>query len=165
MSKCSRYPATSVNGYSWGGGRNRSGFGVRGREMTWIRSSVPRRYALALLAVGAAVLFSWPLHPLQDISMPLLVLAVLVSAWYGGAGAPGRRARGAGRGLLLHRARLLDRPQPGLRGALARVRPRPRRRDLVRQRAQGRRAEARPAGGAPARADARARGGATGAEA
>ncbi|HZI89918.1 MAG TPA: HAMP domain-containing sensor histidine kinase, partial [Candidatus Polarisedimenticolia bacterium] len=48
--------------------------------------SALERYALSLLTVGAAVLISWPLHPLQDISLPLLVLAVLVSAWYGGAG-------------------------------------------------------------------------------
>ncbi len=50
------------------------------------RTSGLERYALSVLTVGAAVLLSWPLHPLEDISMPLLVLAVLVSAWYGGAG-------------------------------------------------------------------------------
>ena len=56
------------------------------RTMDLSRRSGLDRYALALLTVGAAVLISWPLHPLQDISMPLLVLAVLVSAWYGGPG-------------------------------------------------------------------------------
>ena len=50
------------------------------------RTTGLERYALSVLTVGSAVLISWPLHPLQDISMPLLVLAVLVSAWYGGAG-------------------------------------------------------------------------------
>src|SRR3989442_15817350 len=45
-----------------------------------------RRYALSILTIGTAVLLTWPLHPLQDIAMPLLVLAVLVSAWYGGPG-------------------------------------------------------------------------------
>ena len=54
--------------------------------MSWIPLSGPKRYALSVISIGAAVLLSWPLHPLQDISMPLLVLAVLVSAWYGGAG-------------------------------------------------------------------------------
>ena len=56
------------------------------REMSTHRSSGLERYGLSLVTVGTAVLLSWPLHPLQDISMPLLVLAVLVSAWYGGAG-------------------------------------------------------------------------------
>ncbi len=45
-----------------------------------------RRYALSVLTIGGAVLLSWPLHPLQDIATPLLVLAVLISAWYGGPG-------------------------------------------------------------------------------
>jgi len=54
--------------------------------MNWTPPSGPQRYLLSVLTVGTAVLLSWPLHPLQDISMPLLVLAVLVSAWYGGAG-------------------------------------------------------------------------------
>jgi len=44
------------------------------------------RYALPVATVAVAVILSWPLRPLQDISMPLLVLAVLVSAWYGGFG-------------------------------------------------------------------------------
>jgi signal transduction histidine kinase len=44
------------------------------------------RYAVPIATVAVAVLLSWPLRPLQDISMPLLVLAVLVSAWYGGFG-------------------------------------------------------------------------------
>ena len=45
-----------------------------------------RRYALSIAAIAAAVLMSWPLKPLQDVSTPLFVLAVLVSAWYGGPG-------------------------------------------------------------------------------
>jgi len=45
-----------------------------------------KRYALPFVTVAVAVLLAWPLRPLQDISMPLLVLAVLVSAWYGGFG-------------------------------------------------------------------------------
>jgi len=44
------------------------------------------RYVLPFLTIGGAVLLSWPLHPIQDVGMPLLVLAVFVSAWYGGAG-------------------------------------------------------------------------------
>jgi len=54
--------------------------------MTTRRGPDLRRYALSILTIGSAVLLSWPLRPLQDISMPLLVLAVLVSAWYGGPG-------------------------------------------------------------------------------
>jgi signal transduction histidine kinase len=45
-----------------------------------------RRYALSIAAIAAAVLISWPLRPLQDVSTPLFVVAVLVSAWYGGPG-------------------------------------------------------------------------------
>jgi len=54
--------------------------------MTRFRVPDPKPYALAFLTIGGAVLLSWPLHPLQDIGMPLLVLAVFVSAWYGGPG-------------------------------------------------------------------------------
>ncbi|HMI31175.1 MAG TPA: HAMP domain-containing sensor histidine kinase [Candidatus Limnocylindrales bacterium] len=51
-----------------------------------LRTSGLRRYALSIAAIAAAVLLSWPLKPLQDVSTPLFVLAVLVSAWYGGPG-------------------------------------------------------------------------------
>jgi signal transduction histidine kinase len=55
-------------------------------SMGRLRISGLERYALPVLTIGGAVLLSWPLHPLQDIGMPLLVLAVFVSAWYGGPG-------------------------------------------------------------------------------
>ena len=56
-----------------------------------MRYSELRRYLLSILTVGAAVLVTAPFHAVADIDMPLLVLAVLVSAWYGGAG-PGMAA-------------------------------------------------------------------------
>jgi len=54
--------------------------------MPTFRPSGLLRYALSIAAIAAAVLLSWPLQPLQDITTPLFVLAVLVSAWYGGPG-------------------------------------------------------------------------------
>ena len=54
--------------------------------MSQLQVSGLKRYLLPLAAIAVAVLLSWPLRPLEDISMPLLVLAVLVSAWYGGFG-------------------------------------------------------------------------------
>jgi signal transduction histidine kinase len=54
--------------------------------MPTFRPSGPWRYALSLATIAAAVLLAWPLRTLQDISAPLFVLAVLVSAWYGGPG-------------------------------------------------------------------------------
>src|SRR6266550_2387759 len=67
------------------GGRRAEHSGYEG-TMTSHRYPGLRRYALSVLTIGGAVLLSWPLHPLQDIAMPLLVLAVLISAWYGGPG-------------------------------------------------------------------------------
>jgi len=44
-----------------------------------------RRYALSILTIGAAVLLSWPLHPLQDITMPLLSLVRGLVEAHGGS--------------------------------------------------------------------------------
>src|SRR5437016_70453 len=54
--------------------------------MSPLRLSGIKRYLIPIATVGVAALLALPLRPLQDISMPLLVLAVLVSAWYGGFG-------------------------------------------------------------------------------
>src|SRR6266446_5057793 len=50
-------------------GRNPEHLGVRDNDD---RAPLPglRRYALSILTFGAAVLLTWPLHPLQDIAMP-----------------------------------------------------------------------------------------------
>jgi signal transduction histidine kinase len=56
-----------------------------------------RRYGIALVATGVAILFHYGLHPLMDerAFVLKLVLAILVSAWYGGLG-PGLFATGLG---------------------------------------------------------------------
>jgi signal transduction histidine kinase len=50
------------------------------------RASTVRRYALSLAAIAAAVLLTLPMRAVHGAATPFFVLAVLVSAWFGGTG-------------------------------------------------------------------------------
>src|SRR2546425_1198215 len=64
-----------------------SSLGKGGRKMLPVRRSPLPRYGLAILAVALGLLLELLLWPLsQPSGSPVLLAAVVVSAWYGGLG-------------------------------------------------------------------------------
>src|SRR5580704_1203152 len=59
----------------------------RSNPLLWLKTHAIWSYGIAVLSVAAALIISrWPVLHLQDSPVSLFLCAVILSAWFGGAG-------------------------------------------------------------------------------